>query len=219
MEEFSEEGAATKIRKDPPPVDDPPPSSTAKKLCLRNDEDDSEDDDDNWTSPSISEKSSSSDMTEKIKQGITDSQRCGDGYVEEVGDLSGLIISCHDTSPPKQAILKLNFTITDTDYPEKPKPAAAAAAAKKNPNLKPSEQNNVPKLTNLHSSFQKSGFFNSSTMVANKLTPDEWDKFNNLDQPLIPITPEMINVRDKLALHSWKREEIVTISDRCQKHL
>lgn len=38
MEEFSEEGAATKIRRDPPPVDDPPPSSTAKKLCLRDDE-------------------------------------------------------------------------------------------------------------------------------------------------------------------------------------
>ena len=110
MEEFSEEGAATKIRKDPPPVDDPPPSSSAKKLCLRNDEDDSEDDDDNWTSPSISEKSSSSGMTEKIKQGITDSQRCGVEYVDEVADLRGLIISCHDTSPSKQpSILKLDW--------------------------------------------------------------------------------------------------------------
>ena len=51
-------------------------------------------------------------------------------------------------------------------------------------------------------------------MVANKLTPDEWDKFNNLDQPLTPITPQMINVRDKLAAaKDYYQNEIQKLSE------
>ena len=138
-------------------------------------------------------------MTELIQNGI---KRIGDGdidddddFVDEVGGCQGVTISIIDESTTNQGT-KFNISITDKDYLTKPKPAVAKKGTS---NKQPSEQHNVPKLSNLPSSFSKSGFFNAATTVASKLKEDEIQTVADTDRPIIPISREMKDGRDKLA--------------------
>ena len=149
-------------QEEPPPsasvAEDPTPE--AKKTCLRDDDvfidDDDDDDDDEWTLLSMC--SEEEDMTDLIQNGI---KRIGDGdidddddFVDEVAGCKGVTFSITDESTTDQ-VTKLNISITDEGYPTEPKPAVAKEGTS---NKRPSEQHNVPKLSNLPSSFSKVAF-------------------------------------------------------------
>jgi len=153
--------------------DDDHPAPDAKRPCLDNapndDIDDDDIDDDEWTSCSMSDRSSSTDseLTELIKNGIKENG--GDEYVDEVADHHGVIITFEDAST---SIARLEIDITEDDYT----PASKQEEVNKkraNKNLLPSEKANVPKLSNLPSSFTKSGFFDNKSLASNKITPQQ----------------------------------------------
>ena len=57
----------------------------------------------------------------------------------------------------------------------------------------------MPKLSNLPSSFTKSGFFDNKSLASNKITPEELDKYMSIEEPLLPLTREMLEMREKLS--------------------